>query len=210
MEFTKRQHLIIEIIKGEAPIAGNQIAKKLNLSRSALRTDFSILINTGVIKSKTKIGYTLNEKYNQKFNTRGKKELNYSASVLSIMSKALVLPDSITIKEAIIKLFTEDTGTIYITNDSKLVGVVSRKDLLKAAIGKEELTNLPINIIMSRMPNIFFLTSEATISQVVKLIVEKEIDSIPIVNPVSGGYEILGKVSKTNLSKFLCKLILKK
>ena len=44
MSLTQRQKTIVEIVKENQPIIGDEIAKRLSLTRSALRTDFSILL----------------------------------------------------------------------------------------------------------------------------------------------------------------------
>ena len=67
----------------------------------------------------------------------------------------VVVSENISVYDAIVTMFLEDVGTLFVVDQSSLlVGVVSRKDLLRASIGKQELNDLPVNIIMTRMPNI--------------------------------------------------------
>ncbi len=61
IELKERQIEILEIIKADQPITGDAIASKLNVTRSALRTDLSVLTMSGLISAKPKIGYFVNE-----------------------------------------------------------------------------------------------------------------------------------------------------
>ena len=68
-------------------------------------------------------------------------------------------------------MFLEDVGTLFVVDkDLILVGVLSRKDLLRASIGKQELTTLPVNIIMTRMPNITMCEREDLLNRYSKKI----------------------------------------
>ncbi len=205
MTLTERQEKIIKILEKKEPITGDKIARILGVTRSALRTDFSFLIKSEIIKSKTKVGYTLNPNQPKSITKLDIGTLN----VRKFVGKALILPEETSIKDGIIEIFTKDSGTIYITNGELLSGVVSRKDLLKAAIGGNDLSTLPISLIMSRMPNIHFCTVDSTLYEGAKVIVEKEIDSLPVVeySKELNGYKILGKLSKTDLSKVLFQLL---
>ncbi|MGL4898037.1 MAG: HTH domain-containing protein, partial [Cetobacterium sp.] len=58
MQLTERQREIVEIIKKNGPLTGDERAKRIYITRSALRTDFSILKKMSIIKSKQKVGYT--------------------------------------------------------------------------------------------------------------------------------------------------------
>ncbi|HAS80099.1 MAG TPA: transcriptional regulator [Fusobacteriaceae bacterium] len=206
MNLSERQHKIIEIIQMNGSITGEKIAKILGVTRSALRTDFSFLIKSEIIKSKTKVGYSLNPQKPKKINSSLLKDIN----IKEFIGDALVLSEKASIHDGIVEIFTKDSGTIYITNGDLLSGVVSRKDLLKAAIGGMNLSTLPISLIMSRMPNIHFCTTDATLFQAAEIIVKKEIDSLPVVeySEELKGYKILGKISKTDLSKVLFKTLL--
>ena len=47
MQLTKRQDQIVHIVKEEGPITGKAIAAKLDLTRSALRSDLTVLTMMG-------------------------------------------------------------------------------------------------------------------------------------------------------------------
>ena len=57
MKFSPRQKEIVEIVKHNEPISGDEIAKKLGLTKSTLRSDFAVLTMTGVLEARQKIGY---------------------------------------------------------------------------------------------------------------------------------------------------------
>jgi DeoR/GlpR family transcriptional regulator of sugar metabolism len=62
MSLTQRQKTIVEIVKENQPIIGDEIAKRLSLTRSALRTDFSILTGKGILTSRERRGGKKREK----------------------------------------------------------------------------------------------------------------------------------------------------
>jgi len=85
-------------------------------------------------------------------------------------------------------MFLEDVGTLFVVdNFSIIVGVLSRKDLLRASIGKQELTSIPVNIIMTRMPNVTYCFKEDLIIDVAKKLIEKQIDALPVVKQTDKG-----------------------
>lgn len=57
IELTKRQDRIIEIVKENGPITGEQIAERLNLTRATLRPDLSILTMSGYLDARPRVGY---------------------------------------------------------------------------------------------------------------------------------------------------------
>ena len=143
MSLTQRQKTIVEIVKENQPIIGDEIAKRLSLTRSALRTDFSILTGKGILKSKPKVGYIYQERKEKKY-------------IHEIMGPVVSVESNLSVYDTILQIFAKDVGTIFITEGENLVGIVSRKDLLKIAIGKTDINKVPINVIMTRMPNIIY------------------------------------------------------
>lgn len=198
MELTQRQLKIVNIIKENKSIKGQEIAEKLNLTRSALRTDFSILIKCEIIKSKQKIGYIYNYEDLEKENIKKK-------YIYEIMSKPITIDYNMSIYETILFMFHNDVGTLFITKNNALVGLVSRKDLLKSTIGEKNIENIPINVIMTRMPNIVLIKENEKIISGVEKIINQEIDSLPVVREfIEDGktmYSVVGRVTKTNITK---------
>lgn len=192
MSLTQRQKTIVEIVKENQPIIGDEIAKRLSLTRSALRTDFSILTGKGILKSKPKVGYIYQERKEKKY-------------IQEIMGPVVSVESNLSVYDTILQIFAKDVGTIFITEGENLVGIVSRKDLLKIAIGKTDINKVPINVIMTRMPNIIYCEENDEIVEVVKKLIEHQIDSLPVlkIKEVRGKkvYKIVGRVTKTNITK---------
>lgn len=99
-------------------------------------------------------------------------------------------------------MFLEDVGTLFVVDDEALLaGVLSRKDLLRASIGKQELTTIPVNIIMTRMPNVAVCYKDDPLIEVAERLIEKQIDAMPVVRKTEKGYEVIGRITKTNMTK---------
>lgn len=204
IEFTSRQKQIIELVKKHQPITSEQLAAKLNMTRAALRPDLTILTMSDMLEARPKVGYFYSGKI---INDIGHDFIK-SIKVSDIKSSAVVMDESATVYDSIVMLFLRDVGTVYVQNKGALSGVVSRKDFLKIAIGSNDMQNMPIGMIMTRMPNIIYVfDNDSAYDAVVKLITH-EIDSIPVVEPLNDNdgkehFKITGKVSKTNMTKLL-------
>lgn len=119
----------------------------------------------------------------------------------------VVVHESVSVYDAICTMFLEDVGTLFVVDKfSIIVGVLSRKDLLRASIGKQELTSIPVNIIMTRMPNVTYCFKEDLIIDVAQKLIEKQIDALPVVKQTDKGYEVVGRITKTNITKVLVAL----
>ncbi|MBG9980661.1 helix-turn-helix transcriptional regulator [Facklamia sp. DSM 111018] len=199
MKFTPRQEEIVDIVKNNEPISGDEIAKKLGLTKSTLRSDFAVLTMTGILDARQKVGYIYS----------GLAEQSLLAESLSQylikdhMIQAITANPDMTVNDAITQLFMYDAGSLYVVDpeNNQLAGVVSRKDLLRSIIGQTHNTTLAI--IMTRMPNIIVAQPNQSILDAAKLIAQHQIDSLPIVTP---NYEILGKLSKSNIVNLLVEI----
>lgn len=200
MTLTERQKEIIDIVKKYQPITGKEIGERLYLTRSALRTDFSILTGMKILESKPKIGYSYIEKKD-------------SEKVKDIMSPSITVDTNLSVYETILNIFSKDVGTIFITDHDSLVGVVSRKDLLKIAIGRTDIEKIPINIIMTRMPNIIYAEENESILESVKKLIKHQIDSLPVVRIEEKDgkkiYHTVGRLTKTNIAKLFMETLSK-
>lgn len=83
--------------------------------------------------------------------------------------------------------------------------------ILKIAMGGTDIHRVPVGIIMTRMPNIVTVNENDSAVDVAKKIMTHEIDSIPVVERVSSTddkeqLKIIGKVSKTNITRLFLKL----
>ena len=198
IELTKRQEQILQIVKDNGPITGEQIADQLSLTRATLRPNLAILTMAGFLDARPRVGYF----YTGKSGTQLLTENLQKIYVSDYQSIPVVVSESVSVYDAICTMFLEDVGTLFVVDqNSNLVGVLSRKDLLRASIGKQELTNIPVNIIMTRMPNITTCEREDLLIDVARKLIEKQIDALPVVKKSDNGYEVIGRVTKSNITK---------
>lgn len=208
IELTDRQEKILHIVKKQGPITGENIAEQLQVTRAALRPDLAVLTMSGFLEAKPRVGYT--------YRTEGvenkiKKILN-QYRVKDIQSLPVVVKETCSIYDAIVTLFIEDTGSIFVVdNDNYLTGVVSRKDFLKTTLGHADIHKVPVSVIMTRMPNIITTTTDETVVDAVRKVVEHEVDSLPVVKCFldeegEEKLEVVGKITKTTLARLFLDL----
>lgn len=185
-------------MKENGPITGEQIAERLNLTRATIRPDLAILTMSGYLDARPRVGYFYTGKSKSQLLIESINKLR----VKDYMSMPVVVQENMSVYDAIVTMFLEDVGTLFVVDqDNLLAGVLSRKDLLRASIGKQELTKLPVNIIMTRMPNIAMCEKDDLLTDVAAKLIERQIDALPVVNKTEKGYEVIGRITKTNLTK---------
>lgn len=203
IELTERQKKIIDIVKENGPIIGEEIAKRLKLTRGTLRPDFTVLTMIGMLEARPKVGYlysgdAVSSLFLEKVNSLKAKD---------IKSLPIIVDEQTTTYDAIVTMFLEDVGSIYVTTEGFLTGIVSRKDFLKNAIGGIDINKIPVGVIMSRMPNIITVDLDESVLDAAIKIIEHEVDSLPVVEEeIHDGrkkYKVVGKISKTNIVKVL-------
>jgi CBS domain-containing protein/biotin operon repressor len=198
IELSKRQEHILQIVKDNGPITGENIADQLNLTRATLRPDLAILTMSGFLDARPRVGYFYTGKSSVQLLTESLQKIY----VKDYQSIPVVVKANISVYDAICTMFLEDVGTLFVVDQNAiLVGVLSRKDLLRASIGKQELSTIPVNIIMTRMPNITMCEREDLLIEVAKKLIEKQIDALPVVRKTDMGFEVIGRVTKTNITK---------
>lgn len=204
IELNSRQEKIIEIVKRDGPITGEKIADKLDLTRATLRPDLAILTMAGYLEARPRVGYFYSGKSSSQLLTEKFKHY----LVKDYKSTPVILKSNVTVYEAICTIFLEDVGTLFIVNsDNDLIGVCSRKDLLRASMAGQDIHNIPVNVIMTRMPNIVLLKDDDLVHYAANQMIEREIDSIPIVSEKPNGkYEVTGRISKTTITKLFVSL----
>ena len=158
---------------------------------------------TGTLDARPKVGYV----YLGKKNNEDILENLLKIKSGDIMSKPVTVHEETMVYDAIVFLFLNDVGTLFVENGGNLVGAVSRKDFLKIAIGGTDIHKVPVGVIMTRMPNIIYGTKDESAYILAKRIIDHEIDSMPIVEKVKNedgtkdSLKIVGKISKTNITK---------
>lgn len=204
IELNKRQEQILQIVKDNGPITGEHIADRLNLTRATLRPDLAILTMAGYLDARPRVGYFYTGKTGEQLLT----DKITKILVNDYQSIPVVVSESVSVYDAIVTMFLEDVGTLFVVDENSiLVGVLSRKDLLRASLGKQELTSIPVNIIMTRMPNISMCQKDDLLIDVARKLIEKQIDAMPIVRETDKGYEVTGRITKTNMTKALVSLV---
>lgn len=188
MDLTERQKKILTMLKEKSLLSGDEIAENLNVTKSALRTDFSILTTLKLITSKQNKGYSYNNKCT-------------IIKVKDCMSPQNSIDIRTSVYDAIIHLFNYDLGTLVVVENEKLVGIISRKDLLKAALNGKNIEKIPVSMIMTRMPNIVHCFEDDNIIEAIEKLIKHEIDSLPVLRKEKGKLSLVGRFTKTNVTK---------
>ncbi|KFD41531.1 hypothetical protein DK28_0208320 [Peptococcaceae bacterium SCADC1_2_3] len=208
MELTKRQESILEIVKKEGPITGEQIAERLSINKATLRSDMAILTMFGLLGARPRVGYfylgrTLNRIIAEKL---------HQIKVGEIKSIPVVISDQSYVYDAVVKMFIEDVGTLIVVKEKGLLeGVISRKDLLKTTLSSPDIQKLPVSVIMTRMPNIIMVEPEESVWLAAKRLIIHEIDALPVVRSVASangkkGFEVIGRITKTSITRLFVEL----
>ncbi len=198
IELNKRQDAILQIVKDNGPITGEQIAERLHLTRATLRPDLAILTMAGFLDARPRVGYF----YAGKKNVVSITESMMNLKVSDFQSNPVIVSEHMSVYEAILHMFSEDVGTLFVGDDKGcLQGVLSRKDLLRTSIGSQDLNKIPVHIIMTRMPNIAFCTNEDSLIKAANKLIEREIDSLPVVEETDNGQRIVGRLTKTSITR---------
>jgi len=198
IELNKRQVEILDIVKGNGPITGEQIAERLKLTRSTLRPDLAILTMAGFLDARPRVGYF----YSGKKTSQAISDNIAQMLVKDFQSIPIVVDESMTVYDAICHMFLEDVGSLFVVDKKSLLsGVLSRKDFLRTSIGNQDLNKIPVHMIMTRMPNITYCSKEDTIIEVANKLMSRQIDSLPVVKTGEDGLEVVGRITKTNITR---------
>lgn len=195
MELSERQKKIIKIVRSHEPISGDKIAEKLGLTKPTLRSDLSLLTMTGILDARPRVGYIYS---GQTIEPLLYEEL-FHLKVQEIMVPPVFITQGTSIQDAITDLFMHNTGSLYVIDDEgDFVGLLSRKDLLRATVNNNNIGQTPVAMIMTRVPNIITITPKERIIDAGYLIIHQQVDSLPVVAE-EGSSKVIGKVSKSKL-----------
>lgn len=198
MKLTKRQKEIVEIVKKDQPVSGEKISELLDVSRATLRSDLSFLTLVGILKASPKVGYTYAGSDLETlffFDTFQKK-------VEDVMTSPVLVAHDSFIQDAIITLFMYDSDVLYVIDEKKqLLGILSRKDLLRAALNAN-IDVTPVAVCMTRMPHIKTCHKDLNILEAAALLQDFAIDSLPVVEEQNEGH-IIGIITKSALLDFI-------
>ena len=201
VKLSKRQEQIAQIVREEGPVTGSAIAEHLEVTRSALRSDLSVLTMLGVLDARPNVGYYY-EGLSKETQTA---ERLKSFMVSDVLSQAVVVNGDTSLYDTIVTLFTEDVGTILVCDGSYLMGVVSRKDLLRASMGQTDSHTMPISMIMTPVSKVIAVEPTDTLVEAAQKMIDYEVDCLPVVVREDVGnkkrLKVVGRVSKTTVAK---------
>ncbi|WP_314641543.1 helix-turn-helix transcriptional regulator [uncultured Veillonella sp.] len=201
MKLSKRQEQIAQIVREEGPVTGSAIAEHLEVTRSALRSDLSVLTMLGVLDARPNVGYYY---VGLSKETQTAERLK-SFLVSDVLSQAVVVNGDTSLYDTIVTIFTEDVGTILVCDDSYLVGVVSRKDLLRASMGQTDSHAMPISMIMTPVSKVITVEPTDTLVEAAQKMIDYEVDCLPVIVREDVGnkkrLKVVGRVSKTTVAK---------
>ena len=201
VKLSKRQEQIAQIVHEEGPVTGSAIAEHLEVTRSALRSDLSVLTMLGVLDARPNVGYYY---VGLSKETQTAERLK-SFLVSDVLSQAVVVNGDTSLYDTIVTLFTEDVGTILVCDGSYLVGVVSRKDLLRASMGQTDSHTMPISMIMTPVSKVIAVEPTDTLVEAAQKMIDYEVDCLPVVVREDVGnkkrLKVVGRVSKTTVAK---------
>lgn len=201
VKLSKRQEQIAQIVREEGPVTGSAIAEHLEVTRSALRSDLSVLTMLGVLDARPNVGYYY---VGLSKETQTAERLK-SFLVSDVLSQAVVVSGETSLYDTIVTIFTEDVGTILVCDDSYLVGVVSRKDLLRASMGQTDSHAMPISMIMTPVSKVLTVEPTDTLVEAAQKMIDYEVDCLPVVVREDVGnkkrLKVVGRVSKTTVAK---------
>ncbi|EAC2538965.1 transcriptional regulator [Listeria monocytogenes] len=192
IELSPRQHQIVAYVRANEPATGDSIAAHLKLTRATIRADLSILTMTGILDARPKVGYFYSGLETIPIHFDEIRQLK----VADIMTQPFFAKKETSVYDAIVMLFMEDIGSLYVVDEDLLVGLVSRKDLLKGALADADTKATPIATIMTRMPNLVTVTKNDTVLHAAEQLVFHQIDSLPVLENT----KVVGKISKTRIT----------
>ena len=209
MQLTSRQKEITRIVRENGPITGEMIAERLHVTRSALRGDLAVLLSGEVIAARRRLGYY----YLGGGEDPAAAEIR-SCTAESCMSRPVLVSAESNAYDAAVLLFTEDIGTLFVGKPDDVMGVVSRKDLLKTAMCRENLTKVPISMVMTSRSKMIFAEPDEDMVSVAQKLIDYEIDCLPvgIFQDADGEkkFKLMGRISKTNITRLFLDLGTKK
>lgn len=204
MELNQRQEKILKIVKQHGPITGSKIAEQLSLTRATLRPDLAILTMSGYLDARPRVGYFYTGKESEEVMTSKIRNILVS----EVQSVPILIKEDTSIYEAVVKMFLEDVGTLYaIDNNKALAGVISRKDLLRGTMGGNDIEKTPVSVIMTRKPNITICYPNDLLIYAANQLIEKQIDSLPVVEERDGIDQVIGRITKTTITRVFVNLM---
>lgn len=177
IKLTNRQQDIVRLVRKEGPLTGEDIAARFNLTRATLRPDLAVLTMTGLIDARPRVGYYWS---GGKGNVLGQ-QLE-TIAVREVKALPVVVEVNQSVYEAIVTMFLEDLGTLFVvTRDGRLEGVVTRQDLLKVTLGGGDVRGLPVGTAMTRFAQVVWLEEGDSVLEAINKLLDSQVDCLPII-----------------------------
>lgn len=203
IELTSRQKEIVALVRKSAPVTGEQIAEQLGLSRPTIRSDLAVLVMLGLLDAKPKVGYFPGAASEPQGELR---RMLLDWKVRDMVSRPVNVRETATVQDAVVAMFLENAGSVFVTDEKGyLVGIVSRKDLLKVTLGNPASPAMPVSLVMTRRANLITVGPDDSALEAAKRMVRHEVESLPVVQPVEGAgdVEVIGRISNTSMTRVL-------
>ncbi|MFM9329610.1 helix-turn-helix transcriptional regulator [Paenibacillus mesotrionivorans] len=200
---TSRQKEILALVRKSAPVTGEQIAEQLGLSRPTIRSDLAVLIMLGLLDAKPKVGYFPGAAAQPQGEVR---RMLLDLKVKDIQSRPVNIREASTVQDAVVAMFLENTGSIFVTDEQNwLQGIVSRKDLLKVILGNPGSAAMPVSLVMTRKANLVTVGPEEPALDAARMMIRHEVESLPVVVavPDKSEIEVIGRVSNSTMTRIL-------
>ncbi|MCL2766295.1 MAG: helix-turn-helix transcriptional regulator [Peptococcaceae bacterium] len=187
---------------------GVQIVENLSFTRATLRPDLAILTMSGLLEARPRVGYF----HSGKFPHQVVAKKVQSMLVSDFKSVPIVVSETCSVYEAVVTMFIENVGTLFVVKEGGfLEGVISRKDLLKTTLGGQDIHKLPVGVVMTRMPNVTFTYPDESVWSAANKLINHEFDALPVVRQVTQpdigeGYLVVGRISKTNITRLFVEM----
>jgi len=113
----------------------------------------------------------------------------------------VVVQQGQSVYDAVVTLFLEDLGTLFVV-DSKgnLQGLLTSKDLLKAAMGRSDLQTMPVEMVMTRSPQIVWVDESASVAEALEKLNQSQVACLPV---LKGGKLATGRFDMGIVLKLL-------
>jgi len=101
------------------------------------------------------------------------------ATLATLMKRQLVAIDGTrSVREAVATMVREETGSVFVTAEERVVGILTERDVLRAALAEREVFDNPVHAIMSSP--LFTLASNASPFEALEFMAKKGIRRVPV------------------------------
>ena len=158
----------------------------------------------GMLDAKPKVGYFLGNT----LRTAGEPLPRFnSMKVKDVQGVPVNIPDTLSVHDAVIMLFTENADTLLVVTENKrFAGIITPKDLLKITLGNAGAASIPVSMVMTRYPNIVTLSPDDSVLDAIRKMSLHQVDCLPVTvesDDGAGQPVVTGWVSKSNIIRLM-------